>query len=290
MHADASAEVVHRARDLQMLSLSPHFKVQNPLTGRRPAQVSKGVPRDLLGREPERAAFQAVLSAVRDGRSATMTVQGGAGSGKTRLAQELAAESTAAGVPVVLAIRLRSGTLQPWQYLAGALWANCCRDFEADPDPLSTGERRVLTEFVGAAPSDRLDDQAPARRRAELVAAICALARQVAARRGLVIAFDDAEQFTDRECELLREVRQRLADVPVGWLLIGQAQGGWHDLPDAGDEEVRFTLSLMPLPAEEVRRWVVETQRREPSAAETAAIWQRTGGLPLNLSGDPAGS
>lgn len=288
----AGDDIRWRARDLYMLSTFAKVRVHDPLTV-TPGEPRGTSPRELVGREGELNEFEALLAAVRSGHPATMMVHGDTGSGKTRLAEEFAARATAAGMPVILTDKRKHGDLQQWQYLAGALWANWCRDIGAGGDPLAGEQHRLLEQFVAMEDSGGPDDQAPERRHATLVEGLQTLCRRVAGKRGLIVVFDDAE-FLSRKAGystgqgevLLREVRAGLAGAPVGWILIGRPYGRWHDQPPLGPAEERYQIPLEPLPVDAVRQWITLTAGREPTQEEVIAAWERTGGLPLSLSLD----
>ncbi len=201
-------DVVARADDLLMLA-EAGIDVHRPLTA-APRPPVTGSPPALVGRETELAAFRRALGEVRAGRPAALAVGGASGRGKSRLADEFAASAVAAGVPVVLVSAAHAGDLRSWQELAERLWPAACRDIGAGrdraPARLTLGQRRALLDFVaprGGAPAPPEPDQAQQVRFAEIARALGVLARNVAARRGLIVALDDADQLSARGRELL---------------------------------------------------------------------------------------
>ena len=57
---------------------------------------------------------------------------------------------------------------------------------------------------------------------AEIARALAVLARNVAARRGLIVALDDADRLSARGRELLGLFLAELRDAPVGIALLGR--------------------------------------------------------------------
>jgi AAA ATPase domain/Bacterial transcriptional activator domain len=288
--ASEPGDVVRRARYLAGLCRAG-VRIHEPLAAVRSKPV-RGSPEHMVGRQPELEAFREMLGAVRQGRPSTMIVRGASGQGKTRLAEELAILATAEGVPVLFVSRRARGQLAPWQYLVGALWANSLKDTGAGSDPLGAGQHEVLMDFARGSSAERPGPaEDPQRQFAELADGVSMLARQAAGRRGLIVAFDDADQFADRGHELLRDVRALLADVPVGWLVVGRDAGTWADLPPLGPGEVRAGRVLRPLTRADVRQWVAQVRRRMPEGAEAEAdsVYRRSRGLPVSICDELAG-
>ena len=124
------------------------------------------------------------------------------------------------------------GDLRPWQELAERLWPAACRDIGAGrdraPARLTLGQRRALLDFVApraGAPAPPEPDQAQQVRFAEIARALSVLARNVAARRGLIVALDDADRLSARGRELLGLFLAGLRDAPVGVALLGRGRG-----------------------------------------------------------------
>ena len=282
----AAAQTDEAKRASRLASLcQADVQIHSPLAATRRRQVN-GSPERIVGRDDELDCFRQMLDAVRDGRPATMIVRGGSGLGKTRLAEELAALATAADIPVVLVTRWTRGQLEPWQYVTGMLWANCLRDIGAGPDPLRPWQHSVLLDFArGYRPKQPGPDEDRGRQFSELADALSRLARHAAARRGLIIAFDDMEQFRERGLELLRDVRALLKDAPVGWLLTGWDTGTWPELPRLGHDEGLFERVLRPLPPTDVRDWVALVRDHGPAevAAEAASVFENSLGVPSRI-------
>ncbi len=304
--------VVARADDLILLA-EAGIDVHRPLTV-TPRPPVTGSPPVLVGREAELAALRRLTAAPRSGRPAVLAVRGASGRGKTRLAEELAASAVAAGLPVVLISAEHPGDLRPWQELAERLWPAACRDIGAGQSraaPLTLGQRRALLDFVAPRADAPEPDQAQQVRFAEIARALAVLARHVAARRGLIVALDDADRLTGGGRELLGLLLDGVRDAPVAIALLGRDDGGDPDGgdpdggdpdggdPDGGDsrgdgdsgwtgavtaaraEAVR--LRLAPLPDHAIGSWLRQLLGRSPAGEEVRRIARATGGEPVRI-------
>jgi hypothetical protein len=266
--------------------------VHRPLTAAARLPVT-GSPLLLAGRETELAAFRRALGEVRAGHPATLAVHGASGLGKSRLADELAASAVSAGVPVVIISAAHPGDLRPWQELGERLWPAACREIGAGRDlaaaRLTLGQRRALLDFVaprGGAQAPPDPDQAQQVRFAEIARALGVLARNVAARRGLIVALDDADRLSARGRELLGLFLAELRDAPVGIALLGReerrADGTWADvMVTARPGAVRLTLG--PLPERAIGSWLSQVRDGAPTGEEIRLLAQATGGEPVRI-------
>lgn len=293
---DRQASVVARADDLMLLA-EAGIDVHRPLTV-TPRPPVTGSPPVLVGRESELAALRGLAAAVRSGRPAVLAVRGASGRGKTRLAEELAASAVAAGLPVVLIGAGQPGDLRPWQELAERLWPAACRDTGAGQGravPLTLGERRALLDFVAPRADAPEPDQAQQVRFGEIAQALAVLARHVAARRGLIVALDDADRLTGRGRELLGLLLDGVRDAPVGIALLGRDDRGDSGGGDRGDDDSGWTgavsaaraetvrLRLEPLPEQAIGSWLGQLLGRAPAGEEVRRIAQATGGEPVRI-------
>ncbi|MGH3212245.1 MAG: AAA family ATPase [Trebonia sp.] len=286
-----SDDVVARGDDLLLLA-EAGIDVHRPLTAAARPPVT-GSPLLPVGRETELAAFRRALAEVRSGQTATLAVHGASGLGKTRLADELTALAVRAGVPVVLVSAAPPGDLRPWQELAQRLWPAACRDIGADRDLAAErptlGQRRALLDFVaprGGARATPDPDEAQQVRFAEIARALGLLARNVAARRGLIVALDDADRLSARGRELLGLFLAELRDAPVGVALFGRdehrADGTWTDVMVAARPGT-VRLALGPLPEQAIGGWLSQLRDGAPSGAEIRLLAQATGGEPVRI-------
>jgi hypothetical protein len=282
--------VITRADDLILLA-EAGIDVHRPLTV-TPRPPITGSPPVLVGREAEVAALRRLTATARAGRPAVLAARGASGRGKTRLAAELAAAAMAGGLPVVLIGAGQPGDLRPWQELAERLWPAACRDIGAGRGraaPLTLGQRRALLDFVApraGGPAASEPDQEQQVRFAEIARALAVLARHVAARRGLVVALDDADQLTGRGRELLGLLLDGLRDAPVGIALLGRddgdGDGSWTGAVTAARAET-VQLRLGPLPDQAIGSWLRQLLGRPPAGEEVRRIARATGGEPVQI-------
>jgi hypothetical protein len=310
--------VVARADDLLMLA-EAGIDVHRPLAAERRPPVA-GSPPVMVGRDAEMAAFRRVLAGMGDGRPATVLACGASGRGKSRLAGEFAAAAAAAGVPVVLVDADEAGDLRPWQEIGRKLWPAACRDIGQGRDLqapwLTLGQRRALLDFVAprAGASAPLEpDQAQQARFAEIAGALSLLARNVAARTGLVVSIDNADRLSDRSRDLLSQFLASLRDAPVSVVLLGRDEPGGpvppaEDTAPAAEDTVPAAegtvswaeaavragaapvrLLLGPLPPDAIGGWLRQVRGQEPTPEEIARVARATGGEPVRIGGHVAG-
>ena len=289
-----AADVVARADDLLTLA-EAGIDVHRPLSA-APRPPVTGSPPALVGRETEVDAFSRMLAEVRAGRPGTLAVRGAGGRGKTRLADEFAARAVTSDTPVVPVSAAHAGDLRPWQELAERLWPAACRDLGAGTDlaaaPLTSrlalrltlGQRRALIDFVAprsgaSAPPE--PDQAQQVRFAEIAGALSVLARTVAARRGLIVLLDHADQLSARGRELLGLFLADLRDAPVGIALFGR-DGDLMDYAGAARPGT-VGLQLGPLPEQAIGSWLRQVHGGTPTEGEIRLIAQATGGEPVRI-------
>ena len=280
-------DAVARADDLMLLA-AEGIDVHRPLTV-APRPPVGGSPPVTVGREAELAAIRGMLDEVRAGHPAALAARGASGRGKTRLAAELAASAVTAGVPAVLISAARPGDLRAWQELAERLWPAACRDFGTGRDRvaarLTLGQRRALLDFVApraGAPTRPDPDQAQQVRFAEITRALGVLARTVAARRGLIVALDDADRLTERGRELLGPFLAGLRDAPVGIALFGRDDVPWTDAVLAARADT-VRLLLGPLPERAIGSWLRQVRGRAPTGEEIRLIARATAGEPVRI-------
>ena len=271
-----------RADDLLMLA-EAGIDVHRPLAEERRPPVA-GSPPVMVGRDAEMAAFRQALAGMLAGRPATVLARGASGRGKSRLAGEFAVAAGTAGVPVVLVDADQPGDLRPWQEIARRLWPAACRDLGQGRDLaapwLTLGQRRALLDFVapragGSAPPE--PDQAQQARFADIAGALSLLARNVAGRRGLVVAVDNADRLSERSRDLMGLFLASLRDAPVCVVLLGRDEGGdaapWAEVAAGAGGLVR--LFLGPLPEEAIGGWLRQVREQEPTAEEIALVARR---------------
>lgn len=141
---------------------------------------------DLVGRRRELAALASWLSAARGGRGRLVLCAGEPGIGKTRLAQELAAQAEAAGFAVA--------------------WGRCA---EVEGAPAYWPWRQVL-RALGV--DDDLGGSGSAQERFQLFDDV---AEALRAQPALLVVLDDVHRADEPSLLALRHIADRLADAPL---------------------------------------------------------------------------
>jgi tetratricopeptide (TPR) repeat protein len=260
-----------------------------------PAVLSTAGPsreqQPLVGRGRELAALHAYVDSVSSRGAPVLSIHGAGGMGKTRLIDELQRIGLAKGVRVLCVTCPEvGGGLEPWRALAGPLWAEALRDLRVRDASWAASSDNPLSDLV--VPGEQLRRLPPGlgdERRLDLLAhVLCQVLIQAAADRPLVVAFDNAHWMNPVARRLLRAVRQRLHDTPVGFVLALRpaARGPVHPTNgptgrSSGNEPP--PLEIGPLGQAEVRAWLAHAWGREPSDGEVARVWRETGGTPLLL-------
>ncbi len=245
----------------------------------------------MVGRGRELAALHAYLDSVLGRAAAVLSIHGAGGMGKTRLLAELHSIGSAKGIRVLrVTCPEVGGGLEPWRALSGPLWAEALRDLRARDAVWAASSDNPLSDLVvpGEQPH-RLPPGLGDERRLDLLAHVLGqVLLQAATERPLVVAFDNAHWMNPVARRLLRAVRQRLRDAPVGFVLAlrhaarrpvepatGPTGGSSGDGPPP--------LELGPLGQAEVRAWLAHAWAGAPSDGEVARVWRETGGSPLLL-------
>jgi DNA-binding CsgD family transcriptional regulator len=245
-----------------------------------------------VGREAELTALTADLDATTGGRGGVVLVAGEPGIGKTRLAEELAAQATAQGA-LVLWGRCWEGEGAPafWP------WIQVVRGYLQTVDP--TALRREMgagaADIAQLVPAirDLLPDLPtpppvePEAARFRLFDSLAGFLRAAAARRPLLLILDDLHwadapslallRFVGRELEgaqLLVVGIYRHTEVDPGHLLLGT-------LADLTHGHDRRRLLLGGLDQREVASFLALVGGVEPSPALAAAVHQQTDGNPF---------
>jgi DNA-binding CsgD family transcriptional regulator len=199
----------------------------------------------LRGRDDELAAIGARLDEVRSGIGSVIIVEGRAGLGKTRLLDACA--SMAAG----RSFRVGRGVAEPHRRL----------ELDALFDALFDGDKPLVAR-------EALSDlHASPEQRFWLLQDIQALIEEAALRDPLLICLDDLHWAGDGCAVAMRQLPQRLAALPVGWVLafrpnqgLPPVQSAKAELEDAGAEMIR----LGPLGREAVAEIAMDVLGAEP--------------------------
>ena len=198
----------------------------------------------LRGREEQIAAVRTRLLQVRSGVGAVLIVEGRAGLGKTSLLDECA--SIAGG----MSFRIGRGAAEPGRSVLG-LEALLDALFEGK-DPLL---RRGALSDVHASPEQRF----------WLLQDIEALIEEAALKAPLLICLDDLHWAGPACAVAMRQLPQRLAALPVGWLMAFRPNQG---LPSVQDAKKR----LLEAGAELVRLQPLERRAISQVAADILGV------------------
>ena len=200
----------------------------------------------LRGRGGELAAIAARLDEVRSGVGSVIIVEGRAGLGKTRLLD------ACASMAAERSFRVGRGAAEPHRRAV---------DLDALFDALFAGDRPLIAR-------DALSDlHASPEQRFWLLQDIQALIEEAALRDPLLICLDDLHWAGDGCAVAMRQLPQRLASFPVGWVTafrpnqgLPAVQAAKDQLEDAGAELIR----LGPLRREAVAEIATDVLGAEP--------------------------
>jgi DNA-binding NarL/FixJ family response regulator len=245
-----------------------------------------------VGREAELAALGADLDAAAGGRGGVVLVAGEPGIGKTRLVEELAAQATACGA-LVLWGRCWEGEGAPafWP------WIQVVRGYiqTVDPTALRSEMGAGAADIAQLVPSirERLPDLPtsppvePEAARFQLFDSLAGFLRAAAARRPLLLVFDDLHWADAPSLALLRFVGRELEG--AGLLVVGlyrhtEVDPGHPLLVTVADltrGQHHRRLLLAGLDQGHVASFVALVAGVVPSSALASAVHQRTDGNPF---------
>lgn len=238
------------------------------------------------GRAAELAVLVEALGRARAGATVVAQLTGPAGSGKSRLLEELGAHAAAAGTLVVEVVGSpyqRSTFRRLAPLFIAALLARypdtgsteeALRLLAGDPDaPAPARFTRILTGHPD--PDDPVDDRVAQGVRRELGAAADAWLGDLAARQPVVIAVDNLQWLEPSSAELLDELADRRTDRPVLFCLCGRRP------PRRRDRGTVVTVGLTSLGPGDVRGIVVDELGADPDQRLTEFVADTSRGNPL---------
>ncbi len=165
------------------------------------------------GRGDELAAIGARLDQVRSGVGSVIIVEGRAGLGKTRMLE------ACASMAVERSFRVGRGVAEPHRRV----------ELDALFDALFDGDKPLVAR-------DALSDlHASPEQRFWLLQDIQALIEEAALKDPLLICLDDLHWAGDGCAVAMRQLPQRLASLPVGWVMAFRPNQGLQPLQDAKD-------------------------------------------------------
>jgi AAA ATPase domain len=204
---------------------------------------TSGTP--VRGRGDELAAIGARLDQIRSGVGSVMIVEGRAGLGKTRLLD------ACASMAAERSFRVGRGVAEPYRRV----------ELDALFDALFEGDKPLVAR-------DALSDlHASPEQRFWLLQDIQALIEEAALKDPLLICLDDLHWAGEGCAVAMRQLPQRLASLPVGWVMafrpnqgLQPVQSAKSQLADAGAEMIR----LDPLGRKAVAEIAVDILGAEP--------------------------
>lgn len=268
---DLQTAILQQAPELAAWPRSPEWtgagEVTTPATPVLEQEATPAVPRRgaLIGRDRELSTAAELLADVAAGAARWMVLSGPAGIGKTRLAEEIAAQVAADGGETV--------------------WVSC-------PDERATPPwwpMRQLVRAVGADPDDVLEvppDADPDTARFHVYERIQTLLE--AARRTLAVVIDDVQWADTTSAACLAYIAGALRDHPVAIILT--VRDGDHSAEVSrlvatvarGDRNRH--VAVPALSTEDVAALANQVADELVTDAEAAVLADRTGGNPFFVS------
>ncbi|MBO9541156.1 diguanylate cyclase [bacterium] len=195
-----------------------------------------------VGREAETTAFASRLEA---GPGTALSLLGEAGSGKSRLAQELHLIAQLQDRETVL-VRCREHAA-PYESLVSAMRALLPLAKSACPailDAQAPVLARLLPELGSEAAPEALE---PQQEKMRLQAAVSEVLSAVARARGLVLVVDDAQWLDSPSLELIEHLERNAHDLPFWMVLVGH-EAPWLEpmrLSNLDADEARALMASM---------------------------------------------
>lgn len=252
--------------------------------------VPPGAPttaRPFVGREREFAELLAAGDDAAAGRGSFILVAGDLGVGKTRLCAEFSAAAERRGATVAWGRCPEHGSTAAWRPWLQVLRTLLRTGTVAADDPhlpeIARGMPPLQTQTPAAVPAaaELLD---PDQARFRLHDAVAMLLDDAAARRPLVLVFDDLHDADHGSLRLLHFVARELHRAPL--LLVGTYRddaAGDVDLLHGDLARESRRIHLRGLGVEPVRAFIAELTGRPVAPAVAAAVHAATGGNPFFL-------
>jgi class 3 adenylate cyclase/tetratricopeptide (TPR) repeat protein len=257
---------------------------------------------DLIGREAELGLLcHSVQNVVRNARGALLLLLGEAGVGKSRLAEELAADAACEHDALVLEGRcVPYGEANVWWPVADAL-RHGCGIRSSDPTDTAIDLARASVRLAmgeGATPAEidrvhqgllylmgyesELRGIDPARALEEAVAAVVTYAERYSLQRPVVVVLSDLHWADDLVLGLVDTLLERLANRRFAVLATARPaiEDRWH--PPHGRHNL-VVLTLDPLTSEATAQLLTALAGTEVGPELAKALLERSGGNPFFL-------
>jgi len=297
-HAEAIAMTGSKARALQVIDrylddlgdrnrvIGLPAKVLRRRVSESAPQRHGGEPENvpLIGRAPELARLVDALSGTLSGRGAAVFMEGAAGIGKSRLAQELLATAAMRGWRTV-ATRLQPGdSRRPLGVFVDLLGALLQLPGALGASPESLAQLRLLTEHdVPSAGEARRSQEAEAVQE-RLRKAAADLLESVVSEGPLVLLIDDVHWCDVASVQLLQHLVSHSTGLPVLWTLAARQECSYDSLRAAISDLRAETIRVGPLARDDANALfgVLSDRAGEPPPRVPAELTNAvTGGNPL---------
>jgi predicted ATPase len=224
------------------------------------------------------------------GRGSCFLISGEPGIGKTRLADELAADAALRGVRVAWGRCWEGGgapAYWPWVEIVRALVLEPGR--ARQQQTVVPPEIGQLIPELAAETTQQRSSSDPEQGRFRLFDAVATLVKQVARSTPLVLILDDLHEADRGSLELLKFIARGLTDsrvVIVGTYRDAEVRRSPH-LAESISEIVRYghPMPLAGLAENEVAQMVEHRAERSPSATFASELYRVTAGNPLFVDG-----
>jgi DNA-binding SARP family transcriptional activator len=265
-------------------------RIRRERTWRLPKAVEQERPSPkrapLIGRDSELlSALEALSTSSSDGKSTVLLIEGDAGTGKTRLAEELLSRARLDGSVVIGVRAVPSDRDTPYSGLIAL-----CRAGLIDVPGLVGAPAPALASLAESAGGwrERFSEEIGAASPAPLGQAFSDLLRVAAEEQPLVAFVDDAE-WLDRESALaLTGALRDLGQLPFALLLAIAPHPRRAELEDLrshiGGDQPGMTIALGPLEPDgliALSRWALPEYTREESDRLVRRLQADTAALPL---------
>ncbi|MFZ1886783.1 MAG: AAA family ATPase [Candidatus Binataceae bacterium] len=266
------------------------------IRGRKSAKATQPrsrPPSVLVGRERDLASLLGGLDDAASSRGRLFLISGEPGVGKTRLADEVAAEAEAKGMALLI-----GHCSEHDEAVAYLPFVEILENFVArtpDPELLRAGlgdEGRELARLLPKLKSILPDlppplDLPPAQARRHLFNCFLDFAARIASQQPTLMILDDLHWADDSTLSLLDHLTQRLSDLPL--MVIGThriaelniTRSLAKTLEDLARRRLATPVSLKALPRAEVAAMLASLSGKSPPAGVVSAIRAETGGNPF---------